>query len=128
MKLLETLKTYSWNTKVVLALAAFTANLGESWLLLQRGNTNSLATSVALLRQVPEIDRLDLLGSEVGKLIQAIRNLASCNAKFMMKVHPWYFSKDTSPISEAKLEIIRAAYWTIHSVVQIASLIGRRNK
>ncbi|XP_017976356.1 PREDICTED: protein SIEVE ELEMENT OCCLUSION B [Theobroma cacao] len=128
MKLLETLKTYSWNTKVVLALAAFTANLGESWLLLQRGNTNSLATSVAFLRQVPEIDRLDLLGSEVGKLIQAIRNLASCNAKFMMKVHPWYFSKDTSPISEAKLEIIRAAYWTIHSVVQIASLIGRRNK
>ncbi|XP_021282956.1 protein SIEVE ELEMENT OCCLUSION B-like isoform X2 [Herrania umbratica] len=128
MKLLEMLKTYSWNTKVVLALAAFTMNLGESWLLLQRGNTNSLATSVAFLRQVPEIDRFDLLGSEVGKLIQAIRNLASCNAKFMMKVHPWYFSKDTSPISEAKLEIIRAAYWTIHSVVQIASLIGRRNK
>ncbi|XWS65172.1 hypothetical protein CRYUN_Cryun05aG0069200 [Craigia yunnanensis] len=128
VKLLETLKIYSWNTKVVLALAAFSANLGEFWLLLQRGNTNSLASSVAFLRQVPEIERLNALRDGVTKLVQAIRNLAKCNAKFMMKLHYWYFSKETPPISEAKLEIIRATYWTIDSVVQIASLLGWRNK
>ncbi|XVF30280.1 hypothetical protein REPUB_Repub16aG0043000 [Reevesia pubescens] len=128
VKLLETLKTYSWNTKVVLALAAFTANLGEFWLLLQLGNTNSLANSVAFLRQVPDIERLNSLRDGVSKLVQAIRTLAKCNAKFMMKLDSWYFSKETPPISEAKLEIIRAAYWTIDSVVQIASRLGRRNK
>ncbi|XP_022744148.1 protein SIEVE ELEMENT OCCLUSION B-like [Durio zibethinus] len=128
VKLLETLKTYSWNTKMVLALAAFTANLGEFWLLLQRGNNNSLAKSVAFLRQVPEIERLNPLRDGVTKLVQAIRNLAKCNAKFMTKLHSWYFSKETQPISEAKVEIIRATYWTINSVVQIASLLGWRNK
>ncbi|XVF41491.1 hypothetical protein PTKIN_Ptkin01aG0283800 [Pterospermum kingtungense] len=128
LNLLGTLKIYSWNTKVVLALAAFTANLGEFWLLLQRGNTNSLASSVAFLRQVPEIERLNALRDGVTKLVQAIRNLAKCNAMFMMKLHYWYLSKETSPISDAKLEIIRATYWTIDSVVQIASLLGWRNK
>ncbi|KAE8706765.1 Detected protein of unknown function [Hibiscus syriacus] len=128
LKLLEMLKTYSWNAKVVLALAAFTANLGEYWLLLQRGNTNSLASSVAFLRQVPEIERLYTLKEEVTKLVQAIGNLAMLNAKLVMKLHQWYFSKDTPPISDANLEIIRAAYWTIHSFVQMASLLGLRNK
>ncbi|KAK8474799.1 hypothetical protein V6N13_044438 [Hibiscus sabdariffa] len=128
LKLLETLKTYSWNAKVVLALAAFTANLGEYWLLLQRGNANSLASSVAFLRQVPEIERMNALREEVTKLVQAIRNLAMLNAKFVMKLHCWYFSKDTQPISDANLEITRAAYWTIHSFVRMASLLGLRNK
>ncbi|XVE90608.1 hypothetical protein DITRI_Ditri20bG0091500 [Diplodiscus trichospermus] len=127
-QLLETLKTYSWNTKAVLALAAFTANLGEFWLLIQRGNANSLANSVAFLRQVPEIERFNALRDGVTKLVQTIRNLANCNAKFMMKLHYWYFLKDTPPISDAKLEIIRATYWTIDSVVQIAGLLGWKNK
>ncbi|KAK8673647.1 hypothetical protein V6N13_111967 [Hibiscus sabdariffa] len=128
LKLLETLKTYTWNAKVVLALAAFTANLGDYWLLLQRGNANSLASSVAFLRQVPEIERVNTLREEVTKLVQAIRNLAMLNAKFVMKLHWWYFSKDTQPITDANLEITRAAYWTIHSFVRMASLLGLRNK
>ncbi|KAE8701071.1 hypothetical protein F3Y22_tig00110548pilonHSYRG00113 [Hibiscus syriacus] len=102
LKLLETLKSHSCNKKVVLALAAFTANLGEYMLLLQRGNTNSLSSSVAFLRQVSEIEHLNALTEEVTKLVQAIRNLEMLNAKLVMKLHQW----NTSLTTEAGKELI----------------------
>ena len=112
---------------MVIVLAAFTANLGEFGLLLQGSNTNSLATCVDFLWQVPKIE-LNAVRDGVTKIVLAIKE-AKCNSKFMMKLNQWYLSEKAQPISKHILEIIvRATYWTIHSVIGIARLFGWRNK
>ncbi|XWS60341.1 hypothetical protein CRYUN_Cryun07bG0027500 [Craigia yunnanensis] len=55
MVLLNTLSSFSWDAKVVLTLAAFAVKFGEFWLIFQLCTTNSLAKSVALLKQLPDI-------------------------------------------------------------------------
>ncbi|PPD67518.1 hypothetical protein GOBAR_AA39567 [Gossypium barbadense] len=55
MGILNMLSSYSWDAKVVLTLAAFTANFAEFWLIIQLCTSNSLAKSVALLKQLPDL-------------------------------------------------------------------------
>ena len=54
MGILGMLSSYSWDAKVVIALAAFAANFGEFWLVAQLHATNRLAKSVAKLKHIHE--------------------------------------------------------------------------
>ncbi|XP_028795892.1 protein SIEVE ELEMENT OCCLUSION B-like [Neltuma alba] len=135
MGILNMLSSYSWHAKVVLILSAFAVNFGEFWLVAQLGATNTLAKSVALLKQLPDLvenyANLKQQFDTLIKLVKAILDVTRCIIEFK-ELPSEYISEDTPPISVASAHIPVAAYWTIRSIVacssQIASLVGSRNE
>ncbi|KAI4343679.1 hypothetical protein L6164_010999 [Bauhinia variegata] len=135
MALLNTLSSYPWHAKVVLTLAAFAVNFGEFWLVAQQSNTNTVAKSVALLKQLPDlVESASVLKPQfdaLNLLVKAALDVTKSIVEF--KALPsHYISEDTPPMSVASAHIPIAAYWTIRSIValssQIISLIGLRNE
>ncbi|XP_077229372.1 protein SIEVE ELEMENT OCCLUSION B-like [Tasmannia lanceolata] len=129
--LFNSLSNYSWDAKVVLALAAFSVSYGEFWLTAQLYTVNPLAKSVALLKQLPDIlehtDALKPRFDALNNLIKAMLDVTKCIIEFK-ELPTEYISSDTPAISMAMTHIPTAVYWTIRSVVacssQIISLIG----
>ncbi|KAK2636627.1 hypothetical protein Ddye_031419 [Dipteronia dyeriana] len=127
----NTLASYSWDAKVVLAMAAFALNYGEFWVVAQLYPTNPLAKSVALLKQLPEIlERADTLKSKfeaLSNLIKAMLDVAKCIIEFK-ELPAQYITPDTPEIVAATAHIPTAVYWTIRSIVasaaQIMGLVG----
>ncbi|XVF49735.1 hypothetical protein PTKIN_Ptkin04bG0037300 [Pterospermum kingtungense] len=135
MVLLNTLSSYSWDAKVVLTLAAFAVNFGEFWLIVRLCTTNSLAKSVALLKQLPDIlEHAQMLKPHfdaLNKLIKAMMDVTKCIVEFT-ELPSQYILSDVPPMSTAMAHIPTAVYWTIRSVVacavQITSLVGLRQE
>ncbi|XWS47856.1 hypothetical protein CRYUN_Cryun13aG0021300 [Craigia yunnanensis] len=135
MALLNTLSSFSWDAKVVLVLAAFAVNFGEFWLIVQLCTTNSLAKSVALLKQLPDIlehsQTLKPHFDALNKLIKAMMDVTKCIVEFT-ELPSQYILSDVPPMSIAMAHIPTAVYWTIRSVVacatQITSLVGLRHE
>ncbi|PPD94445.1 hypothetical protein GOBAR_DD08574 [Gossypium barbadense] len=135
MGILNMLSSYSWDAKVVLTLAAFAVNFGEFWLIVQLCTSNSLAKSVALLKQLPDIlehsqtlkPRFDAL----NKLINAMIDVTKCIVEFT-ELPSEFISIDVPPLSIAMAHIPTATYWIIWSVVacaaQITGLVGMRHE
>lgn len=127
MALFHTLSNYSWDAKVVLTLAAFSVIYGEFWLIVQLYTTNSLAKSVALLKQLPDIlEHSNMLKPQfdaLNHLIKAMMDVTKCIVAFT-ELPPHYISSEAPPLSIALAHIPIAAYWTIRSVVACASLIA----
>lgn len=131
MTLFNMLSSFSWDGKVVLALAAFAANYGEFWLVTQIYTTNHLAKSIALLKQLPDImehsSSLKSRFDAINSLLKAILDVTKCMVEFE-ELPSQYVSKDTPPLSVAMAHIPIAAYWIIRSIVscatQITSLMG----
>lgn len=131
MALLNTLGSYSWDTKVVLALAAFAASYGEFWLTAQLHTVNPLAKSVALLKQLPDIfehtetlkPRFDALKSLINAMLDVTKSIIE-----LKELPAEYISPDAPAMVMAISHIPTAVYWTIRSVVacssQIIGLIG----
>ncbi|XVE74908.1 hypothetical protein DITRI_Ditri12bG0056300 [Diplodiscus trichospermus] len=127
----QVVKGYSWDAKVVLALAAFAMSYGEFLLVVQLYTTNPLAKGVALLKQLPEVlARADLLKPKfdtLANLINAMLAVAKCIVEFK-ELPSHYISPEDPEISSANSEIPSAVYWTIRSTVvcssQIIGLIG----
>ncbi|KAG6490651.1 hypothetical protein ZIOFF_051961 [Zingiber officinale] len=127
----NSLSHYTWDAKVVLALAAFAVSYGEFWLTAQLHTVNPLAKSVALLKQSPDIlehtaalkPRFDALNN----LTKAMLDVAKCIIQFK-ELPSEYISPDTPDMMLALAHIPTAVYWTIRSVVacssQIVGLIG----
>ncbi|XP_042413443.1 protein SIEVE ELEMENT OCCLUSION B-like [Zingiber officinale] len=127
----NSLSHYTWDAKVVLALAAFALSYGEFWLTAQLHTVNPLAKSVALLKQSPDIlehtaalkPRFDALNN----LTKAMLDVAKCIIQFK-ELPSEYISPDTPDMMLALAHIPTAVYWTIRSVVacssQIVGLIG----
>lgn len=119
----------------MLSLAAFAVNYGEFWLVAQLCTANSLAKSVALLKQLPNI--LELYNTlkpqfdALNKLIEALMDLTKCVVEFK-QLPSQYISTDSQAMSNAMAYIPAAAYWTIRSIVacasQTTSLIGLRDE
>ncbi|KAL6351613.1 hypothetical protein AAG906_040967 [Vitis piasezkii] len=125
------LSSYSWDAKVVLALAAFATTYGEFWLVAHLYPTNPLAKSVAILKQLPDIlehtDALKPKFEALSSLIKVMVDVAKCIVQFK-ELPPQYITPDTPAMVTAIAHIPTAVYWTIRSIVacasQIASLIG----
>ncbi|KAL5053547.1 hypothetical protein RYX36_034229 [Vicia faba] len=124
--ILGMLSSYSWNAKVVIALAAFAANLGEFWLVAQLYATNRLAKSVALLKHIHEtLNRVDDLGPKfepVNKLLKAMLDVANCIVEFH-ELPSEYIDHEAPETLTASTLIPSAVYWTIRSIVACASHI-----
>lgn len=101
----------------------------------QLSTANTLAKSVALLKQLPDIvensvpfrPQFDAL----NMLVKAALDVTMCIVKFK-ELPSEYISEDVPPMSVASAHIPIAAYWVIRSIVacasQIAGLIGMRNE
>ncbi|KAG9446472.1 hypothetical protein H6P81_012600 [Aristolochia fimbriata] len=120
------LSSYSWDAKVVMALAAFAVSYGEFWLTAQLHTVNPLAKSVAALKQVPEIlehseilkPRFDALST----LVKAMLDVTKCIIAFK-ELPAEYITADTHSMTIAMTHIPTAVYWTIRSAVACASQI-----
>ncbi|XWS63753.1 hypothetical protein CRYUN_Cryun06bG0128900 [Craigia yunnanensis] len=119
-------KSYSWDAKVVLALAAFAMTYGEFLLVVQLYTTNPLAKGIALLKQMPEVlARADLLKPKfdtLANLINAMLVVAKCIVEFK-ELPSQYISPEDPEMSSANSDIPSAVYWTIRSTVVCASQI-----
>ncbi|KAJ4848712.1 hypothetical protein Tsubulata_042471 [Turnera subulata] len=118
--------SYSWDAKLVLALAAFAVNYGEFWLVAQLYLTNPLAKGVALLKQLPDIlERADALKPKfeaLSNLIKAMMDVAKCIIQFR-ELPAQYINPDTPEMLAATAHIPTAVYWTIRSIVACASQV-----
>ncbi|GAB4829298.1 hypothetical protein Ancab_018967 [Ancistrocladus abbreviatus] len=122
----NTVSSYSWDAKVVLALAAFAVYYGEFWLVAQLYLSNPLAKSVAVLKQLPEImERSAYLKPKyeaITNLIRAILTVTRCIVEFK-ELPAQYINHDTPAYETANALIPTATYWTIRSIVACASQI-----
>lgn len=117
---------YAWDAKAVLALAAFAVYYGEFWLVAQLYMTNSLAKSVAILKQIPEImehsDSLKPKYEAIANLITAMINVTKCIVEFK-ELPSQYITPDTPAYESANALIPTAAYWIVRSIIACTSQI-----
>lgn len=123
MSILNMMSSYSWDAKLVIALASFALNYGEFWLIAQNYTSNQLAKRVAVLKQLPNLSDhssgAKQLFDAVNNLIKVMINIARCIISF--KELPLKYI--VPALSTAIAHIPVAVYWTIRSVVACASQI-----
>ncbi|KAJ9683328.1 hypothetical protein PVL29_019070 [Vitis rotundifolia] len=128
ISVLNMVSSHPWDAKLVLILSAFAVNYGEFWLVFQSYNSNELAKSMAILKQVPEIlgrsSTLKPQFNSIKDLIKAMLDVANCIVKFR-ELPSQYITADVSAFSTALANIPIAVYWTIRCVVACASQIAR---
>ncbi|XP_027347273.1 protein SIEVE ELEMENT OCCLUSION B [Abrus precatorius] len=122
----DMLTIYKWDVKIVLALAAFALTYGEFWLLANIHDTNHLAKSMAILKQLTSImehsttlkPRFDALND----LVNIILEVTKCIVEFN-DLPTQYITQDMTAYSTASNYIPVASYWTVRSVVACAAQI-----
>lgn len=131
ISILEMLGNYSWDAKVVIALAAFAVTYGELWLVMLLSDSNPLARSVAVLKQTPEISEikgvLKAQFAPLNELIKVMVDVAKSLMEFRM-LPSKYISPEDAPLATSVNQVALATYWTVRSVVaagaQIATNFG----
>ncbi|XP_071692528.1 protein SIEVE ELEMENT OCCLUSION C isoform X2 [Rutidosis leptorrhynchoides] len=127
LALLEMLGNYRWDAKVVIMLTAFTINYGEFRLFLDVYANNSLAASLAILKNLWwrnfETLRPQLKSMEI--VIKEMVELAKCVVRF--EVLPinllLHADHDCTLVSAVKSQIYLATYWIFRSSLTSASQI-----
>ncbi|CAJ1938217.1 unnamed protein product [Sphenostylis stenocarpa] len=126
MGILGMLSCYSWDAKVVIALAAFAANFGEFWLVAQLYATNRLAKSVAKLKHIHEtLEQVDELGPKfemINNILKAMLDVTDYIVQFH-ELPSRYIDPEAPEMLTASNLIPGAVYWTIRSIVSCASHI-----
>lgn len=126
MGILESLSSYAWDAKAVIALASFSVNYGQFWLVANLFPTDPLAKSVALLKQLPDIieqssvmkARFDAINNLVKVSLEVTRSIFEFN-----RLPSKYISQDSEPMAIALTHIPVAVYWIVRSLVACASQV-----
>lgn len=120
------LKSYPWEAKAVLALAAFALEYGDLWQLAQvYGQCNQLTKSVAILKRVPVLIKhatLEKSKEEVGKLnhlIKATLQVIDCIFK-LNELFTHNHTKNVPTLTTAMESIPTYVFWTITAIVACA--------
>ncbi|KAL8267098.1 hypothetical protein R6Q59_004442 [Mikania micrantha] len=125
--LLEMLSNYRWDAKVVLILTAFAISYGEFRLILEVYSNNSLAASLAVVKNLcwGNFEALRSQFKAMELLIKEMMELAKCVVRFeglpIHFVHP--DDHDCTLLAGAKSRIHLAAYWIFRSTLTSASQI-----
>ncbi|GMP29481.1 hypothetical protein CsSME_00004566 [Camellia sinensis var. sinensis] len=106
ISLFTVLSNYSWDAKLVLALAAYASNYGAFRLLAQMYTSNQLAKSMALLKRLP------VTVEHSGQCIVALKDLPSS-----------YVTQEVPALSAAIATIPTSVYWTVRGIVACATQI-----
>lgn len=126
IEILTILSSYTWDAKAVIALAAFSVNYGQFWLVGNLFTTDPLARSVAVLKQLPEIiDHSDVMRSRfetINTLVKVSLELTRCIAEFR-RLPSKYISDDAEPMVVAASHVPFAVYWIVRSLIACASQI-----
>ena len=127
MAILNMLGNYSWDAKVVIALAAFAVTYGELWLVMLLSDTNPLARSIAVLKQTPEISEIKGVlkpqFAPLNDLIKVMVDVVKSLIEFRL-LPSKYISPDDVPLATSFNQIAMTTYWTIRSVVVAAAQIA----
>ncbi|XP_028126421.1 protein SIEVE ELEMENT OCCLUSION B-like isoform X1 [Camellia sinensis] len=126
ISLFTVLSNYSWDAKLVLALAAYASNFGAFWLLAQMYTSNQLAKSMALLKRLPVTvehsgpvkSRFDALNT----LITAMLDLTRCIVA-LKDLPSSYVTQEVPALSAVIATIPTAVYWTVRGIVACATQI-----
>ncbi|KAK4391151.1 protein SIEVE ELEMENT OCCLUSION B [Sesamum angolense] len=114
ISLLQLLSNYPWEGKLVLLLAAFVLMYSEFWILIKFHESSKLASKIAILKQVPEVEKLKRQLDGLNNLIMLMLDLAKCIVGFYklpaQKV-------DLPELSGAVDTISAAIYWTARGIV-----------
>ena len=127
LTILHKLSNYSWETKAVLTLAAFSLEYGDFWLLSQYQPTDPLAKSLAVLKRVPVLTK----PAAIRKYRQAIvelNNLIKTSLQvietiFELEKLSSYDIKDVPALAPALEQIPVDVYWAIITIVACVTQI-----
>ncbi|KAK7311376.1 hypothetical protein RJT34_09485 [Clitoria ternatea] len=126
VSLFEMVTIYKWDVKIVLALAAFALTYGEFWLLAHIHDTNHLAKSMAILKQLPSImehvNSLKPRFDTLNDLVNVILEVTKCVIEFN-SLPTQYITQDMSAYATASNYVPIASYWTVRSIVACAAQI-----
>ncbi|XP_020215868.1 protein SIEVE ELEMENT OCCLUSION B [Cajanus cajan] len=126
MGILGMLSSYSWDAKVVIALASFATNFGLFWLVAQLYTTNRLAKSVAMLKHIHQTleqrEDLGLKFETINNLLKATLDATNYIVQFH-ELPSQYIDPEAPEMFIASTLIPSAVYWTIRSIVACASHI-----
>lgn len=126
IEILTTLSSYAWDAKAVIALAAFSVNYGQFWLVGNLYTTDPLARSVAVLKQLPEIiDHSDVMRSRfetINNLVKVSLELTRCIAEFR-RLPSKYISNDAEAMVVAASHVPFAVYWIVRSLIACSSQV-----
>ncbi|XP_061353430.1 protein SIEVE ELEMENT OCCLUSION B-like [Gastrolobium bilobum] len=117
MSILDQLKTYSWDGKAVLALAAFSLEYGNFWHLVQVPSGDQLGRSLAVMNRIHSIDRNRQAIAEYNSLVKNVLIAVECITELERLSTKGYDPKDVPALSEALQEIPIAVYWAIITIV-----------
>ena len=121
MVLLKKLKNYSWNAKMVLAIASIASSIGELAILVNHRTTDLIARSVDLLKGQPL--KLDL--TVLNSLMKAMMDVVNTNLAFLMPPIS-KMSKGAPSMMDAMGYFPMATYRIIRIVAEIASILSKR--
>ncbi|KAI7997696.1 Protein SIEVE ELEMENT OCCLUSION B [Camellia lanceoleosa] len=126
LALFNILSSYSCDVKVVIALAAFSINWGELWLVHQHYQFNPLAEYLTLFKQPPDLlkeaNSLKPTFEALTNLIKAIMDVSKCIVEFK-ELPPQYITSTMPEMVAAIAHTPSAVYWTIRIIVTCASQI-----
>ncbi|KAL8547563.1 hypothetical protein ACS0TY_007041 [Phlomoides rotata] len=127
MEILNVLANYNWDAKAVIALASFSINYGQFWLVANLFLDDPLAKSVAILKQFPDIidghsevmkPRFEMINGLIKVSLELTRSIAEFRS-----LPSKYISDDAEPIIAASTCIPMAVYWIIRSLVACSSQV-----
>ncbi|KAL0438026.1 UNVERIFIED_CONTAM: protein SIEVE ELEMENT OCCLUSION B [Sesamum latifolium] len=114
ISLLQLLSGYHWDAKLVLLLAAFVLMYSEFWILIKFHESSKLASKIAILKQVPEVEKLKKQLDGLNNLIMLMLDLAKYIVEFKKLPAPIV---DLPELSRAVDTIPTAIYWTARGIV-----------
>ncbi|MBA0611950.1 hypothetical protein Godav_012600, partial [Gossypium davidsonii] len=124
MQMLRRLKDYSWNAKVVLAMAAFACSVGESSMLVKHRNTDPIAMYVETLKG-HRYTTTDFTVLEHIGLFKAMIDVANTNLAFLAPSIS-RIPKEVHSIKDAIACFPTAAYKILRIVLQITSILSKK--
>ncbi|KAK7278465.1 hypothetical protein RJT34_23494 [Clitoria ternatea] len=119
--ILQQLRSFSWDAKALVTLAAFSLEYGEFWRLHRIPTSDQFGTSLKVLNQVPSRKVPNDITDLVEFLVQVFRDI--------MEWGTWaaigYETEEVHSLSDAMQEIPLVVYWTVASIVaSIGNLVG----
>ncbi|XP_051133191.1 protein SIEVE ELEMENT OCCLUSION B-like [Andrographis paniculata] len=135
MEILNMVSGYAWDAKAVLALASFSANYGQFWLIANNFTTDPLAKSVAVLKELVDIfensNSIKSRFDTINNLVKVSLELTRCVSQFN-QLPSKYITEESKPLAEATASVPLAVYWIIRSLVactaQVIEILGSSSK
>ncbi|KAK7243168.1 hypothetical protein RIF29_37956 [Crotalaria pallida] len=123
VSILEHLKSYTWDGKAVIVLAAFSLEYGNFWHLVQVPSGDHLGRSLAVMNRVQSIEGNRQAIADYNILVKTVLYAVECITELERLSTKGYDPKDVPALSEGLLEIPVIVYWTIITIVACANHI-----